>query len=186
LDAFRGCEAETTEHEGLSMIIVRSETPEDYAAVYRVNTLAFGSECEAALVDRLRAVHPHLSLVAVKDGQVVGHIFFSPVSVESEDANFMAFGLGPMAVLPEYQNQGIGSQLVRQGLKECESQGHDIVFVLGHPDYYPRFGFSPAKAKGIGCEYPVPNEVFMVVELKPEALGGRTGLVRYTPEFAEV
>jgi putative acetyltransferase len=168
------------------MIIIRSETPEDYAAVYRVNALAFGSESEAALVDKLRAVNPHISLVAVKDAEVVGHIFFSPVSVESEDANFTALGLAPMAVLPEYQNQGIGSRLVRQGLKESERLGHDIVFVLGHPDYYPRFGFSPAKAKGIGCEYPVPDEVFMVVELKPEALGGRTGLVRYRPEFAEV
>ncbi|MDQ3753637.1 MAG: N-acetyltransferase [Acidobacteriota bacterium] len=168
------------------MIIIRSETPEDYAAVYRVNTLAFGSESEAALVDKLRAVYPHISLVAVRDNQVVGHIFFSPVSVESEDTNFTALGLAPMAVLPEYQNQGIGSQLVRHGLKECESQGHDVVFVLGHPSYYPRFGFSPAKAKGIGCEYLVPDEVFMVAELKPEALGGRTGLVRYRPEFAEV
>jgi putative acetyltransferase len=84
------------------------------------------------------------------------------------------------------QDQGIGSQLVRRGLKECESQGHDIVFVLGHPNYYARFGFSAAKAKGMGCEYPVPDEVFMVVELKPGALGGRTGLVRYSSEFAEV
>jgi len=168
------------------MIIIRSEIPEDCAAVYHVNRLAFEREGEAALVDKLRAVHPHISLVAVRDSQVVGHIFFSPVSVESEDANFMALGLAPMAVLPEYQNQGIGSQLVRQGLKECESQGHDIVFVVGHPNYYPRFGFSTAKAKGIGCEYPVPDEVFMVAELKPKALGGRTGVVRYRPEFAEV
>lgn len=168
------------------MIIIRSETPEEYAAVHSINTLAFGSESEAALVDRLRAVHPHISLVAVKDGQVVGHIFFSPVFVESENANFIAIGLAPMAVLPEFQNQGIGSQLVRQGLKECESQGHNVVFVLGHPNHYPRFGFSPAKVKGIGCEYPVPDEVFMVAELTPGALGGRTGLVRYMPEFAEV
>ncbi len=168
------------------MIVTRSEMPEDYAAVYRVNTLAFESEVEAALVNKLRAVNPHISLVAVKDSQVVGHIFFSPVTVESEDASFMALALAPMAVLPAYQNQGIGSELVRQGLKECERLGHDIVFVLGHPNYYPRFGFSPAKAKGIGCEYPVPDEVFMVVELKPEALGGRMGLVRYRQEFAEV
>lgn len=168
------------------MTIIRSESPEDYAAVYRVNVLAFGQENEAALVDRLRAVHPHISLVAVEENQVVGHIFFSPVSVESEDANFMALGLAPMAVLPGYQNQGIGSELVRRGLKECDRQGHDIVFVLGHPNYYPRFGFSPAKAKGMGCEYPVPDEVFMVVELKPGALNGRTGLVKYRPEFAEV
>ena len=168
------------------MILIRSETPEDRAAVYRVNALAFESKGEATLVDKLRAAAPHISLVAVKNSQVVGHIFFSPVTVESEGDNFMALGLAPMAVLPEHQNQGIGSQLVRQGLKECESQGHDIVFVVGHPKYYPRFGFTPAKAKGIGCEYPVPDDVFMVVELKPEALGGRTGLLRYRPEFAQL
>jgi putative acetyltransferase len=168
------------------MISIRRELPEDYAAVYRVNTLAFGLEEEAALVDRLRAVQPHLSLVAVDDGQVVGHIFFSPVSVESEDVKFMALGLAPMAVLPAYQNQGIGSQLVRHGLKECEREGHEIVFVLGHPDYYPRFGFSVAKAKGFSCEYPAPDEAFMVAELKPEALNGRRGLVKYNAEFAMV
>jgi putative acetyltransferase len=167
------------------MVIIRDETTEDYAAVYRLNSLAFGSEFEAALVERLRAVRPHISLVAVKDERVVGHIFFSPVTVESDDASFKALGLAPMAVLPEHQNQGIGSQLVRRGLEECERLGHNVVFVVGHPNYYPRFGFSPAKAKGIACEYSVPDEVFMVAELKPGALAGRKGLVRYRPEFGE-
>lgn len=173
-------------NEELKMIVIRSEIPEDYAAVYQVNALAFARKNEAALVNRLRAVHPHISLVAIEDDQIVGHIFFSPVSIESEDAKFMALGLAPMAVLPEHQNQGIGSQLVRRGLKECEEQNHNVVFVLGHPNYYPRFGFTPAKAKGIVCEYPVPDEIFMVVELKPEALSGRTGLMKYRPEFAGV
>ena len=168
------------------MITIRVETPEDYAAVRRVNTLAFGGEGEAALVDKLRAATPHISLVAVEDSQVIGHIFFSPATVESDPADFAAVALAPMAVLPEYQNRGVGSRLVRRGLEECKSQGHDVVFVLGHPDYYPRFGFSPAKAKGIRCEFPAPDEAFMVVELRPGALGGRTGLLRYRPEFAEV
>jgi putative acetyltransferase len=117
--------------------MIRSETPEDYAVVYRVNALAFERENEAILVDRLRAAHPHISLVALKDGQVAGHIFFSAVSVESEQEKYIALGLVPMAVLPAYQNQGIGSQLVRRGLRECESQGQNVVFVLGHPHYYP-------------------------------------------------
>ncbi|HLM56081.1 MAG TPA: N-acetyltransferase [Pyrinomonadaceae bacterium] len=168
------------------MIIIRAEAPEDYAAVRRVNALAFGREGEAALVDKLRAASPHISLVAVKDSEVVGHIFFSPATVESDPDDFAAVALGPMAVLPGHQNQGVGSQLVGRGLGECKSQGHDVVFVLGHPDYYPRFGFSPAAAKGIRCEYPVPDEVFMVAELRPGALGGRKGLMRYRPEFAEV
>jgi putative acetyltransferase len=168
------------------MITIRDETPEDYADVYRVNALAFGQEGEGALVERLRGACPNVSLVAVEGGRVVGHIFFSPVTVESEGAAFEAVGLGPMAVLPEFQNQGVGSRLVRRGLEECVKRGHGIVFVLGHPDYYPRFGFTPAGAKGLACEYPAPDEAFMVAELRPGALGGRTGLVRYRPEFAGV
>lgn len=168
------------------MISIRAETPEDYAAVRRVNTLAFGRESEAALVDRLRAASPHISLVAVKDSEVVGHIFFSPAAVESAAADFPAVALAPLAVLPGHQNLGIGSRLVRRGLEECGRLGHDVVFVLGHPEYYPRFGFSPAGAKGIRCEYSVPDEVFMVVELRPGALAGRAGLMRYRPEFAGV
>jgi len=168
------------------MIEIRCETPDDYADIRRVNTLAFERDNEATLVDRLRAVQPHISLVAVEDGQVIGHIFFSPMSVESGDGAFTALGLAPMAVLPEYQNQGTGSQLVKRGLEECRVLNYNVVFVLGHPHYYPRFGFSPAKAKGDSCEYPVPDEVFMVVELQFDALCGRTGVVKYRPEFAEV
>jgi putative acetyltransferase len=169
------------------MIIVRAETVEDHPAVHRVHELAFGRPHEAALVDALREVaHPQVSLVAVKDGQVVGHIFFSTVSIESEDSVFTALGLAPMAVLPEYQKQGIGSQLIREWVKECQRMGHNLVVVLGHPEYYPRFGFTPAKPKGLRCEYPVPDEVFMVAELTPGALGGRQGLVKYRPEFGNV
>jgi putative acetyltransferase len=120
------------------------------------------------------------------EGQVVGHIFFSPVLIETENSSFTAMGLAPMAVLPEFQKQAIGSQLVRRGLDECCRLGHDIVVVVGHPEYYPRFGFVPGKAKGLSCEYPVPDEVFMVVELNEGALAGRGGLVKYRPEFGSV
>ena len=169
------------------MIIVRAETAEDYTVVRQVNELAFGGSDEAVLVGKLRAVaDPQISLVAVKDGQVVGHIFFSPVSIEISDAAVLALGLAPMAVLPEYQKQGLGSQLVREGLKECQRIGCNVVVVLGHPEYYPRFGFVPAKQKELRCEYAVPDEVFMVAELKPQALDGRRGLVKYLPEFSDV
>lgn len=169
------------------MIAVRTEDLEDRKSVRRVNELAFGRRNEADLVDALRVnAHPYISLVAVIDEQVVGHIFFSPVCVESETGAFTAMGLAPMAVLPGYQNQGIGSQLVREGLKECERLGEDIVVVLGHPNYYPRFGFTPASLKGLRSEYDVPDEVFMVLELREGALGGRRGLVKYHSKFSKV
>jgi putative acetyltransferase len=172
------------------MITVRAEIVEDIPAVRQVNESAFGQPNEAALVDVLRAAaHPYISLVAEKDGQVVGHIFFSPVTIEAEneveDSASLILGLAPMAVLPEYQKQGIGSQLVREGLRECLRIGCEAVVVLGHPEYYPRFGFAPASQKGLRCEYAVPDEAFMVAELKPDALS-KPGLVRYRPEFAAV
>lgn len=169
------------------MLIVRPERPEDHAAIRRVNSLAFGRSNEADLVDTLRERgQPLVSLVAEEDECIVGHIFFSPVIIESETKAYPAFGLAPMAVLPERQRQGIGSQLVRRGLEECLRIGQPVVVVLGHPTYYPRFGFVPACRKGLYCEYAVPDEAFMVVELLPGVLRGRTGVVKYLPEFAEV
>ena len=168
-------------------MIVRAEKTEDRKEIHRVNELAFGRPDEADLVDALRAnASPFVSLAAAIDEQVVGHIAFSPVTIESDGGGFTAMGLAPMAVLPEYQNQGIGSRLVREGLKECQRIGHDVVVVLGHPNYYPRFGFAPASLKGLRSEYDVPDEVFMVTELVPGALGGRCGLVKYHSEFAKV
>ncbi len=166
--------------------LIRGERSEDYPAIRRVHTLAFGRIYEGMLVDALRGAASYISLVAVVDEQIVGHIFLSPVSIESVEGESIAFGLGPMAVLPEYQRQGIGSQLVRQGLEECLRIGQFVVLVLGHPKYYPRFGFVPAHTRGLHCEYAGPDEDFMVIELTPGALRGRTGLVKYLPEFAEV
>jgi putative acetyltransferase len=169
------------------MIIVRAEETGDRDAIRQVVELAFGQAGEADLVDALREnASPCLSLVAILDEQVVGHIFFSPVTVESETNTFSAMGLAPMAVLPKYQNQGIGSRLVREGLKECQRLGQYIVVVLGHPNYYPRFGFAPANSKGLRSEYDVPDDVFMVLELNEGALQGRRGLVKYHPEFSKV
>ena len=166
---------------------MRPERPEEQVAIRGVNTLAFGRPNEADLVDTLRERgQPLVSLVAEEDGRIVGHIFFSPVIIESDTQAFPAFGLAPMAVLPERQRRGIGSQLVRRGLEECLRIGQPVVVVLGHPTYYPRFGFVPASRKGLYCEYAVPDEAFMVAELLPGILQGRTGVVKYLPEFAEV
>ena len=169
------------------MVTVRAEIAADIPAVRRVNELAFGRPDEAALVDALRAASVlQVSLVAVEEGRLVGHILFSPVSVESEGSAFQAMGLGPMAVLPECQGRGVGSELVREGLRECRRGGSKVVVVLGHPGFYPRFGFVPASRKGLRSEYQVPDEVFMVAELEPEALGGRRGVVKYRPEFGAI
>ncbi len=168
-------------------ITVRREKSGDAMAMRRVLEQAFGRRNEADLVDALRGAEiPLVSLVAVCDEQVVGHILFSPVTVESDDTRFHAVALGPMAVLPTHQNQGIGSELVRRGLEECRLAGHEVVFVLGHPNFYPRFGFVPAKQYGIRCEYNVPDDVFMALELRESALTGRTGTVKYQPEFGSV
>jgi putative acetyltransferase len=166
------------------MIVIRPENIDDYSAVHSVIESAFGQADEADLVDALRTVaSPQISLVAVENNRIVGHIFFSPVSVESAGDIFTALGLAPLAVLPECQKRGIGSRLVQEGLMECQRIDHNVVFVVGHPEYYPRFGFNVAKEKGFSCEFPVRDEVFMVAELKPGALSGKQGLVKYLPEF---
>jgi putative acetyltransferase len=169
------------------MLVVRAEVPGDIPTIRRINESAFERPNEGDLVDALRrAAGTYLSLVAEQNGKVVGHILFTEVRVESDAGSWNAVGLAPMAVVPEYQRQAIGSLLVRSGLDACARQGHTLVVVLGHPTYYPRFGFVPAAPKGLRCEYTVPDEVFMVAELVPGALNGRGGLVRYRPEFSKV
>ena len=168
------------------MLIIRPETPEDKASIRHVNKEAFGQEEEAGIIEKLRNRGVlTISLVAVQDDRTVGHIAFSPVKVESERSSFEAIALAPMAVLPAYQRKGIGSQLVRSGIKECQHLGHEIIVVLGHPNYYPRFGFVPAKPKGIKCEFEVPDEAWMILELREGALAGRQGTVSFQPEFKE-
>ena len=172
------------------MATVRFEIPDDVPEIRRVNELAFGSPAEADLVETLRArgkaTH---SLVAVEDNRVVGHLLLSPVMIGPGgpvQGSFSALGLGPMAVLPEHQRRGIGSALITTALELCRSAGRDCVVVLGHAEYYPRFGFVPASRFGLRCEYDVPDEVFMAIELQDGALAGHNGIVRYQPEFDEV
>src|SRR5262245_37121128 len=154
-----------------AVIEIRSETPEDRSAVREVNERAFGRSNEATLVDTLRSANKALvSLVALDQGRVVGHILFSPVTVALAPENFSGVGLGPMSVLPEFQNRGIGSRLVREGLAACRRQGYDAVVVLGHTRFYPRFGFSKAKNHGLDNEYDA-SDAFMVMELKSGVLG---------------
>ena len=168
-------------------MIIRPEKPDDIPAIRIVNKRAFGGATEADLVDALRLNgKATISLVAEDDGRVVGHILFSPVTIETSERELVGVGLAPMSVIPERQNQRTGSLLVEEGLRRCREDGHRFVVVLGHPGYYPRFGFVPASRFGIKSEYDVADEVFMVMELREGALSGCAGVVKYQPEFNEV
>lgn len=164
-------------------MLFRPEEPMDYAAVYEVNASAFETPAEANLVGVLRKeAHPYISIVAEEDGEIVGYIMFSPVTL-SDHADLKIMGLGPVAVLPERQRRGIGSSLVTEGLKKCKELGFGSCVVLGHREFYPRFGFIPSVRYGIGCEYDVPPEVFMVKELQPGYLQGAQGIIQFHPAF---
>lgn len=170
------------------MFEILPERPADIEAVYTVNVAAFPAVAEAQLVDALRldGVVPFISLVCVAGDRAIGHILFTPVAVKSAEGDWDAMALGPMAVLPEFQRRGAGSMLVRQGLQECRDTGYDVVFVLGHKEYYPRFGFVPTRPLGITCEFEVSEPYFMVAELANGSLAKRTGVVHYHPLFGKL
>lgn len=167
------------------MIEIRKETPADYAAVRRLNEIAFENGPEAALVDKLRTVcDRYVAFVAVDDGEVVGHVLFTPATLDGSDA--VGMGLAPMAVLPSRQGEGIGSQLVRHGLAHLKRARCPYVIVLGHPAYYPRFGFEPASHFRLESQWPgVPAEAFMIAVFDRSALPKDRAVARYRPEFDE-
>jgi putative acetyltransferase len=177
--------------DGQHMIGIREERQSDIGDVRKLNEKAFsqayGSAPEADLVDRLRLNVPGiLSLVAVKGDQIVGHIMFSTVRIEGRTI-IEGMGLAPMAVLPELQHQGIGSRLVRAGIEILKSRGSPFIIVLGHPEYYPRFGFEPASQRGILSQWEgVPDEAFMILILNEKVMSGVQGVARYRGEFDEV
>ena len=166
----------------MSGVVVRPETIADYAGIRLVNEAAFGGAEEADLVESLRASGAALlSLVAETDGQVVGHILFSRMSIDTTLAPIAAVALAPVAVLPQWQRQGIGDALIRRGLDLLRESTERIVIVVGHAGYYPRFGFSTALARSL--EGPFPRDVFMALELSAGALDGVSGRVRYPEAF---
>lgn len=166
--------------------LIRPERVEDYGVIAEVNRLAFGQENEARLVEAIRAAPEFdsaLSLVAIRNDRIVGHILFSRIAIESEWESHPALALAPMAVLPKYQRQGIGSDLVRTGLDTCRRLEHGVVVVLGHPEYYPRFGFERASTFDIEAPFEVPDEAFMAFALKAGKLEGTRGVIRYPLAF---
>ena len=166
---------------------IRPEKPGDAAQVRHINELAFGQPAEAGLVEKLQqACVDSLSLVA-EDDAVVGHILFTPVVIESAGRRVVGMGLAPMAVHPDRQRQGIGSRLVKRGLDILRDRGCPFVVVVGHPEYYPRFGFQPASGHGLASQWEgVPDAAFMVAILDTQAMAGVSGVARYRDEFSEV
>ncbi|HEU5140061.1 MAG TPA: N-acetyltransferase [Bacillales bacterium] len=168
------------------MVQIRTEIGTDRKAVKEIHTLAFEQENEARLVDAIRESNhfiPELSLVAESEGEIVGHILFSRVFLETREQVVEILALAPMAVKPEYQNLGIGSRLVEEGLRACRETEFSVVAVLGHPEFYPRFGFVPARPQGLLPPFDVADEVFMVSELRPNKLVTIQGKVAYPPAF---
>ncbi|MHC4616761.1 MAG: GNAT family N-acetyltransferase [Planctomycetota bacterium] len=173
--------------EILTVTDFRPEQPGDEPAIRHVNEQAFAGPNEANLVDALRKRDAFvLSMVATDNGEVVAHILFTEVIVVGADPQSTALGLGPMSVLPSHQRRGIGSRLLESALDKCRELDYDVAVVVGHAEFYARFGFVPAGSRGIRCEFDVPDEAFMLLELKENGLAGRSGVVHYQQEFREV
>lgn len=169
-------------------MIIRIETTDDFYEVYKLNYLAFGNrEDESKLIERIRNSEefvPELSIVAEKDNEIVGHLLLSKAIVEDEEKTYDVIVLAPIAVNPICQKQGIGSELINEGLKRCKARGYNIVLLIGHPGYYPKFGFQPARRYGLELkQFDVPDEVFMVCELKAGELQKIKGELKYPKSF---
>jgi len=171
-------------------ILIRAEKPEDISSIYEVNKLAFERDSEAKLVDVLRAREdfiPELSLIATINDKIVGHILLSKISIVNEDQKkHESLALAPVSVIPECQKQGIGKMLITNALDKAKDLGYESVIVLGHKDYYPKFGFGLASHWGIKAPFDVPEDHFMAIELKKRSLDGKKGTVEYPPEFSSV
>ncbi|MEN6442596.1 MAG: N-acetyltransferase [Methanoregula sp.] len=173
----------------MASYIVRSELPVDHSQIFDVNVQAFGEDEEARLINTLRdsgAFDPALSIVADHNDTVIGHILFPPVTIESPDGDVPALALALLSVHPDFQGQGIGSALVEEGLRECRRLGNRICIVVGHPLYYPHFGFMSGREQGISVEFPCPDEALMALSLVPGALDGVGGMVRYHPALSSI
>jgi len=166
-------------------ILIRKEAKKDYNDIFYVNKLAFGQEEESRLVNKIRNGNnfiPDLSLVAETDGKIIGHILFSKIEI-SGSSKFNSLALAPMAVVPEFQRKGVGSKLIEAGISKAKEFNFESIIVLGHKDYYPRFGFQKASKWNIKCPFKVPDEAFMAMELYENALNNKSGTIIYPPEF---
>jgi putative acetyltransferase len=166
---------------------IRKEQPEDIAAIRGLNIAAFGRLQEANLIEKLRTNGGiWLSLVAANEDQIVGHILYSRVTAGSGEKKIVWAGLGPMAVLPEYQRRGIGAKLIDFGTTRLKQSSCPFIVVLGHAEHYPRFGFRPASEYGLRCEWNVPDNAFLALVLDESKISGLSGFAKYQGEFSSV
>ncbi|MFC2154734.1 GNAT family N-acetyltransferase [Candidatus Altiarchaeota archaeon] len=165
-------------------VTIRSESAEDFDLIDEVIESAFGQKNEAVLVRTLRETEdyvPELSLVAIVEEELVGHILFYPVKVGDDTGLILA----PMAVKPPLQKKGIGGKLIREGFKKAVAQGYDSIILVGHPEYYPKFGFEKASKWSIKLQFEVPDEAFMAIELKEDSLQNRDGVVELPQPYLD-
>ncbi len=172
-------------------LTIRPETPADYARIYEITEAAFrdldiSDHTEQDLVNRLRdsaAYLPQLALVAELNGEVVGHILFTRAAIVGPDRSWETLVLAPVSVAPPHQKCGIGGRLIRAGIDIARELGFDSINLVGHAAYYPRFGFVRASHYKISIPFDVPDEAFLIQELRPGALDGISGVIHYPPEF---
>jgi len=178
----------------MTRIIIRTETEADYETITVVNDLAFGRGNEGKLVKALREIEgfePRLSLVAELGGELIGqtdsktigHVLFTPITIQGVESDYPSLSLGPIAVIPDYQKDGIGGKLILEGHRIALELGYTSVILLGHPSYYPRFGYRTAELWGLTNPWGIHNEAFMVIELVEGSLEGKAGLVIYPEAF---
>jgi putative acetyltransferase len=168
-------------------ISIRPEKVADIDDIYELNTLVFGQENEAKLVDHIRQganFIPQLSLLAFSDDKLIGYILFSKTAISNGDYHHQSLGLTSMVVHPEYQKRGVGAKLIAFGLQQATELGYTDVLVFGHEYYFPKFGFLPAARWNIRPPFDVPAEVFMALELIPNALSNVSGIVEFPIEFS--
>jgi len=169
-------------------VIIRNERKNDYDDIRKINDLAFGQEIEGKMIEALRRTSEYnyiLSLVAEIKDKIVGHILFYSIKIKKENEEYTVLSLAPMAVHPAYQNKGIGSKLVKRGLEIAKEIDFDAVIVVGHPNYYPRFGFTPASNWELQLPFDVPDDTFLILELKENTLKKYSGTVEYPKEYYE-
>jgi len=167
-------------------ILIRNERKNDYDQIKKINDLAFGQKNEGKMIEALRKTSDYnylLSLVAEIKDKIVGHVLFYPIKIRNKADKCTLLSLAPMAVHPEYQNKGIGVKLVKRGLEIAKELSFSAVIVVGHPKYYPRFGFIPAKNWEIKLPFDVPDDVFLALELEENALKNCSGTVEYPKEY---